>query len=260
MRVASLPLVAAREWLRIRRPVRPPGSITVVIVNWNAIGFLEVALRQVKKLSPPDTQILVIDNHSDVDPRPLVRRFGDARTVRLPFNTGHGLALDIGALLARTEFIVTLDVDAFPLTEGWLDALITPLRGRAKVSGCESHRPFAHPCGLAIRADRYLDKRHTFTSRFSGELGVTGWDVGELISMREQPDVAILKQTQALSHGFVGAVFADVLYHNSYGSRHLRAEDPNQVVLDGWMKREHALEVWRTALDQFGIQRSSTQP
>jgi len=56
------------------------------------------------------------------------------RAVRLPFNLGHDLALDIGFLLVDTEYVVALDVDAIPLHERWLKELLQPLSTGSEIS------------------------------------------------------------------------------------------------------------------------------
>ena len=239
-----------------------PGAVTVVTVNWNSVDMLEVAIDQVRRHSPASTRMLVIDNHSDVDPRPQIRSIAPwVRTLRLPVNLGHGLALDIGALLTSSEYLVTLDVDAFPLSEAWLPTLLDPLDEGAEVVGCAGYRGLAHPCGLAMRTARFVSARHTFVARFTG--GPDGWDVGERISIREAPDFEILPRTDSIGQALgepeiVGSVFADVIYHNYYGTRHLREADP-EAALDLGATRSRSLDVWAAALERFGIEEGPTR-
>jgi hypothetical protein len=53
---------------------------------------------------------------------------------------GHDLALDLGVLLCDTEYIVALDVDAFPLHDRWPDDLLAPLDAGARNSGARLNR------------------------------------------------------------------------------------------------------------------------
>ena len=91
------------------------GRTTVVTVNWNSARYLAVLLELVAERSPPGTEITVVDNASRDDTRAVVAQHPGARLVRFPVNVGHEIALDAGFLLARTEYVVALDVDAFPL-------------------------------------------------------------------------------------------------------------------------------------------------
>lgn len=228
------------------------GTVTVVIASWNAPDMLEVALSAVRHFADRPTRISVIDNHSRLNPKSIAERFG-ARLVRLPLNTGHAMALDIGFLLARTEFVMSLDTDAFPYGPAWMRTFLDPLEEGAKVVGCDWYRHYAHPCCLAMRTENFIRTGHSFKAKWDQEI-----DVGEMISMREGPaNVRIVPKTGNIAGtGYVGASYGDVLYHNAYGTRHLRLDDPDNDTLDiteTWAtKREHALAVWADGLARFG--------
>lgn len=213
----------------------------MVIVSWNAPEFLTTAIEAIRRFAP-DVEVLVVDNHSDVDPRSSLD--SSIRAIRLPANIGHGPALDVGFLLARTETVVALDVDAFPIDPAWLDVFVGPLRSGATVVGCATHRPFAHPCCLAMDKARFVRRRHSFTAQWRGDYG---FDVAELVSAREGDGVVIVPATASMGPGYVGSVYGGVVYHNWYGTRHLREEMPDEAVLDGGMVRARALEVYELA-------------
>ena len=90
----------------------------------------------------------------------------DVRKVSFPFNVGHELALDVGFLLAETEYVVALDVDAFPLDEDWLDRLLAPLASGNEVAGARLNREYVHPCCLAMRKERFVLRRHSFRAHY----------------------------------------------------------------------------------------------
>lgn len=228
------------------------GAVTVVIASWNAPDMLEVALAGVERFADRPVRVLVVDNHSASSPRALTDRFG-ARLVRLPFNTGHSMALDIGFLLARTEFVMSLDVDAFPYSENWLARFLSPLSEGATLVGCDWYKHYAHPCCLAMRTARFIQQKHTFKAQWNRRL-----DVGEVITEREGRDhVRIIPKTATIAGtGYVGASYGDVLYHNAYGTRHLRLGNPDDDALDAtedWVTtREHALAIWHDGLARYG--------
>ncbi|HEX6395290.1 MAG TPA: glycosyltransferase [Acidimicrobiales bacterium] len=241
---------------RLRR-LRP--GVTIVIATWNSDEFLPIALKGIRRFTDATTQILVVDNHSDVNPRPLCDLFS-ARLIRLPANLRHSVALDIGFLLSSTEYVMSLDADAFPFSESWLPTFLEPLGKGFDVVGCECAREYAHPCCLAMRTETFVSGRHTFRAQESQDGGHEGWnDVGELISRRAGPDrVAIVPKTDSVHGGewFVGATFGDVVYHNAYSSRHLHLPSPNSDGLDPSedfvMTRHFALDTWNEALGRWG--------
>ena len=151
---------------------------TVVIVNWNSRDFLDVTLRAVELYSPRSTRILVVDNHSSDGSRSLVESYPCVKWLSLPRNVGHELALDIGFLLSRTEFVIALDVDAFPISAQWIDRLVGPLQDGYCVSGAHLRNGFVHPCCLAMRLERFVSRKHTFLARRgSGRLADNAEDI-----------------------------------------------------------------------------------
>jgi glycosyltransferase involved in cell wall biosynthesis len=215
-----------RTWA-LRRP-EASDAVTVVIVSWNSLRFLPTVLDATRRFSPPQTQIIVVDNASTDGSRDYLRRRPDVRRVLLPVNIYHGPAMDLGFLLASTEYVVSLDVDAFPLSDRWLDRLLEPLRDGYAVSGARVHRSYAHPSCAAMRRRRFAERDHTFRGNMSAatltpdDLGDGHWDTGELISLREQPDVFLFERTTQLrpGRGVLGLVYDDLVYHNAYGTRH----------------------------------------
>lgn len=108
--------LASRSAARHRR--LEPGC-TVVIVNWNTLRYLVHSVNAVVARSPSSTRILVVDNASADGSQDWVRRHPRAELLALPANVHHGPAMDLGILRCRTRFVVALDVDAFPIRDGW---------------------------------------------------------------------------------------------------------------------------------------------
>lgn len=161
------------------------------------------------------------------------------------------MALDLGFLLATTEFVVALDVDAFPISDKWLPTVLGRLQAGAVVAGGADRRGFVHPSFLAMRRLDFVDKRHTFVAQYTGELGVDGWDVGELISVRERGRLGLIPVTSQFGPPPIGSVFGDIVYHNFYGSRHLLEPDPKSAVLDGGATRLQACATFEWAVGHY---------
>jgi glycosyltransferase involved in cell wall biosynthesis len=243
-----VPALRARARRRVSR--LDGGRATVVTVNWNSSDQLAVLLDVVTRRSPAGTSIIVVDNGSEDGSADLLRGADGARAVRLPLNLGHELALDMGVLLAETEFVVALDVDAFPLRDDWLERLLRPLDEGARVSGARLNRQYVHPCCWAMRTARFVEQGHSFRSDYrprEGGRDASG-DVGEAISEREAPDLHFLEVTSQRGPGDVGTIFGDLVYHNFYATRFGAT---TEQTLDGVVGAEDPGRAWDEAVRRY---------
>jgi hypothetical protein len=169
--------------------------------------------------------------------------------------------LELGALLARGDILVALDVDAFPLCSDWIQRLTAPITdGSAAVAGAHMQKEYAHPCCLAIRMETFLKRDHTFLASYDYGRSKrvpnlrTAWDVAESISILEQPRVALVEATERRGRGAVGTVFGDFVYHNAYATRHLAEFGDSAAVgeIDGdKIRLEDARTAWDTAVREL---------
>jgi Glycosyl transferase family 2 len=242
-----LPLLRARA--RRRLPGLRRGETTVVTVNWNSWEQLSVLIDLVTRRSPAATKILVVDNASSDESRRRLKRHPQVSLVRLPVNIGHELALDLGVLVCDTEYVVTLDVDAFPLHDHWLQELLAPLASGANISGARLNRSYVHPCCWAMRTARFVEQGHSFRSDYRPrEAGRdASGDVGEVMSAREAPRLHFFEVSSQRGPGDVGTVFGGLVYHNFYSTR-FRAT--TEQTIDGVAAGEpqHA---WQEALRRY---------
>jgi glycosyltransferase involved in cell wall biosynthesis len=244
----AVPLLRARARRRLGR--LEPGAATVVTVNWNSWPHCEVLIDQVRRRSPPGTRIVVVDNNSVDGSRRRLGGRDDVTAVRLPLNVGHELALDIGVLLCETEYVVALDVDAFPLHDRWLDELLAPLSEGAQVAGARLNRAYVHPCCWAMRTARFVAMGHSFRSDYRprSEGRDASGDVGEEISAREAPAVRFFEVTSQRGPGDVGTVFGDLVYHNFYATRF---NATSERTLDGVVAADDPGDAWEEALERY---------
>lgn len=239
---------------RAARRRQEPGT-TVVMVSWNSEAIIDDTLRIVRRNSPTGTRVLVVDNGSVDATCDIVARHPDVDLLPIGRNVGHGLAMDLGFLAATTEYCLALDVDAFPIRPGWIDDLRSELDQGAVVAGAQWHRHvgfYIHPCCLLMRRRRFIEKRHSFETRFlpgvnpAGAMGVHYWDTGEHISMREgEANLAPVPMTESTRKA-VGMVFGDLVYHNGATTR---AADADGWADDGGV--DGALDLWRGAVARF---------
>ena len=246
---------AVAALLRQRKPASYRPGVTVLVVNWNSLPFLEATLAAVRAMSP-DVELVVVDNASSDGSRTYLADQADVRTIELPVNVGHGVALDIGAASIDTEYVAVLDIDAFPISPNWLDESIAALRDGAKVAGARMHRNFVHPCFLVTETE--MLHRYDLTFRPVGTLSSLDraaplfLDVGEALSQRAivkfggGKALHFFEITDALGPGPARAVFGNLVYHNMYATQ----GRGQQGAPDSWrdaMRRFHpdlAAELW----------------
>jgi glycosyltransferase involved in cell wall biosynthesis len=243
----ALPLLRLHARRREGRLVR--GGVTVVTVNWNSWDHLAVLIEVVRRRSPSGTRILVVDNGSRDGSRPRLAADRSVDSILLPANLGHDLALDLGVLACCTEFAVTLDVDAFPLHDRWLQVLLAPLDRGAQISGARLNRQYVHPCCLALRTMRFVSKGHSFRQHYQPEEGREPYgEVGEEMSAREAPNLHFFDPTSQRGPADVGTVFGDLVYHNFYATRFRASPGP---VLDHVVGAHDSHRAWQEAIERY---------
>jgi glycosyltransferase involved in cell wall biosynthesis len=245
-----LAVPALRQRARRRLGELRPGSATVVTVNWNSWSHLEVLIDVVRRRSPHGTEILAVDNGSRDGSRGRIAARPDVRGLLLPANVGHELAMDLGVLLAETEFVVALDVDAFPLHDDWLERLLAPLSAGAQVSGARLNREYVHPCCWAMRKARFVERGHSFRAHYRPRedgRDASG-DVGEEISAAEAPNLRFFEVTSQRGPGDVGTVFGDLVYHNFYATRF---NATSEQTLDAVVAADDSARAWDEALERY---------
>lgn len=222
-------VIPAQRALRKRQLDRlVPGEVTVVTVNWNTLRYLETMVAMVRRHSRAGTRIVVVDNASTDGSREWLRAHPELRHRLLRYNLHHGPAADIGALMVETEFLVLLDVDAFPLSDRWLPEVIDALRGGCTVAGGHVHRQYVHPSYFAMRTRDFVSRDHSFSIVGEWKKGVKGGgegfrDAGEDISVRERerfgPETThLIPVTSTRGPGMLGTVFGDLVYHNFFST------------------------------------------
>jgi glycosyltransferase involved in cell wall biosynthesis len=215
------------------------------------MALLPDVLAAIEQFSPERPRIIVVDNASGDGSRAWLRtQRRRLRPVLLPRNIYHGAAMDLGFLLSRTEFVVALDVDAFPVRANWLEILRAPLREGDTVSGARALRGYAHPCCLMMRLDRFVARRHTFQPHVGDwlpeRLGIEEWDTGESISRREGDDhLKLLPRTSARGPGHLGSVFGEIVFHNGASVRLLAGD-----IVDG-IGMEDVRASWSEAVARY---------
>lgn len=99
-------------------------EVSIIVVNWNGAAFLPRCLEAITAQTHQDYEIIVIDNASqDGSADGLLACWPGVRFVRLEANTGFAVANNLGARLARGQWLALVNNDAFPYPD-WLENLI----------------------------------------------------------------------------------------------------------------------------------------
>lgn len=217
-----------RQALGYSRRQLEPGA-TILIAYHRTPELIRKCIEQIRLLrSPLLRQVLVVDNASGDG---VVRALADelVQGIELPANWGHGWALDWAAWQVRTRYLVSLDSDAWPVADGWLEELVGALESGAACAGIYHHRDYVHPSCLAIETSTFLRERLSFVPRLPPPgkdelLGSQFWDVGERISMRllasgRRLHKLYADRPQDPTARMVGTVYGGVVYHLWYGTR-----------------------------------------
>jgi glycosyltransferase involved in cell wall biosynthesis len=237
-------VVALRRRARRAVPALRPGAATVVTVNWNSLPFLRVLLTALERFGPPVPEVIVVDSGSHDGSAAFVAGRPGTRLVRLRGNPGHATGLDVGFLLARTEFVIAMDVDAFPIRHGWLDELLAPLSRGFTMAGAHVKRDYVHPCCLAMRTERFVRRGMSFRARYRDHYG----DVGELMAAEDPGPFHYLEPTSVRGPGAVGSVFGDLVYHNFYSTRFSLTR---MDVIDGVVRQDDPRLAWSEAVARY---------
>ena len=230
-----------------RLPDLRPGGVTVVTVNYWSLLYVQTLVEAVRRFSPPDVEILVVDNASRDGSKAWLASRDDVRSIALPVNILHGRALDLAVMRCTTEFFIALDVDAFPIREGWMDVVLDPLREGATVAGGTLHSgaiDYAHPCFMAMRVSRFVEERHSFIEfRRNNRLVM---DTGIAITQREGAHAHLVPATSVRGPGYTGTVYGDAVYHNFWSTRLRRSRSPVLVTLN-----DEASRAWDEAVAMY---------
>lgn len=147
----------------------------------------------------------------------------------------HSLGLNaiMAYIRAHPEYgdCLILDSDAFPIREGWLEDLLTWMRGDddlppkqfAAAVRVEKMATFPHPCAFFVKGD-FL-KRATFDFMPRPHVNLAGQvkeQPGSGISMRHEGKhvfLPLLRTNVHNPHPVLAGIYGDLFYHHGSGSR-----------------------------------------
>jgi GT2 family glycosyltransferase len=157
----------------------PPGQqavataarATVLVVTFNHRDVVPRCLDALRATIGPADEVIVVDNASADGTADLIAtRYPWVRLVRSPHNGGYGAANNLGAGLARGEYLVFLNPDAVPLP-GWLEGL---LEGLVRAAGEGTPGGPDRAAGVLVTARLLLAGAPERVDTFGNEVHISG--------------------------------------------------------------------------------------
>ena len=147
-------------------------SVSVVIPAWNAGEELDRCLEAVFRSDYPLEEVIVVDDGSTEPSTAEIARRHGATVLRMPRQSGPGLARNHGAEQARGDVLMFTDADVVlhPDAIGWAVATLRAEPEVAAVFGSYDDRP-AHPAFLS----RYRNLYHHWNHQVGNEEASTFW-------------------------------------------------------------------------------------
>ena len=245
--------LAARRRARLRDPITD--GVTVLTVSWDTKEFLEALVHGFRRYTDdPSVRLLVVDNNSTDGTRAYLATQPDIDTVFLKRNIGHGLALDAGIQAATTRFVITLDIDAFPIAHTWIDTLINPLRNGHTLAG--GWTGYIHPSYTAIERRYFLAQKYSFAASYNRRIRLPSrrnpkdYDAGELIDFRDDGPHFKVDISGQRGPGALGTVFGGQVYHHFYATRMAAATVADDIARAG-VTTEASRAAWDEAIAMY---------
>lgn len=130
----------------------PVIMISVIILTKNGDAYLEEVLEKVfsQEIEEP-LEVIAVDSGSNDRTKEILAHFA-VRTEEIPSATfNHGETRNLGARLARGQYLVYLTQDATPFDPKWLERLVRPLEEDPLVAGAFSSQRPREDCPLMER-------------------------------------------------------------------------------------------------------------
>lgn len=101
------------------------GLASIIVVNWNGIGFIRDCLQSARRQTYAPVELIVVDNGSTDGSREWLRAnaAGSYRLIEFDVNTGFGRGVNAGIRASSGEFIALLNSDAIA-DERWLEYIV----------------------------------------------------------------------------------------------------------------------------------------
>lgn len=113
-----------------------PGSVSVIIVNYNGRKYLKNCFDSLEKVDYPDFELIFVDNGSSDDSAEFIRKgYPKVKVLELGANLGLAVASNRGAQVAQGEYLFFLNNDTIS-DKSLLTELVKAARTDSKIGAC----------------------------------------------------------------------------------------------------------------------------
>ncbi len=156
--------------------MREEPLISVIVVNWNGIGFVRECLGSLERQTWKNLEFIVVDNGSSDGSADYIRswtgRVSNAQAVFLSRNSGFCEGNNIGFARARGEWIALLNNDAVA-EPNWIEELMRHGNTEERIGMLGGKILFAEPEGIIDKAGHliYWDGQNRGRGTMERDLG-----------------------------------------------------------------------------------------
>jgi GT2 family glycosyltransferase len=112
--------------------------VSIVIVSWNGLDWLQLSIPTVYKQTYSRVEIIVVDNAStDGSTEWLKKNYPQVKVISLPSNTGYAEANNIGFNKTEGEYVLFLNNDV-KTTPTYLEEMVHVLESDEEIGGVQS--------------------------------------------------------------------------------------------------------------------------
>jgi GT2 family glycosyltransferase len=109
-------------------PIVASPLVSIIVLNWNGEKYLPRCLDAIAKQTFTDYEVIIIDNAStDHSVDHVEQHWPGFQVVRLDENLGFAIANNLGAKIARGNWVALLNNDAYPRPE-WLENMMKAIQ------------------------------------------------------------------------------------------------------------------------------------
>ncbi len=113
-------------------------EVSIIIINWNGLNFLNNCLNSIYKQSFRDFEIIIVDNGSNDGSVDYIKKyFPKVKIIKNKENKGFAEGNNIGIKYAKGRFIVLLNNDMI-VTKNWLKELVFTIKSNSSIATVSS--------------------------------------------------------------------------------------------------------------------------
>lgn len=158
--------------------------VSIITVNYNQAKVTCALLESLNKITYPNLEVIVVDNHSTYDdPTVIKKRYPNIVFIQNPINYGFAAGNNYGLMRARGEYVMMLNND-IEVPSGFLEPLIAKLEKNPKIGAVSPRIRFFYEPDIIQYAGYTPMDRVTIRN---AAIGYREKDIGQYNEDRETP-------------------------------------------------------------------------